>query len=210
MKGDHSMMTHGFPTGLATAGAIPHGTATTADTSSLVTRLWPAILTVAAVGGSLALTCVAPFAAFAVATAGTLRLRSALGTMAVIWLANQAVGFGALGYPWTLNTVLWGLAMGAAAVLATLAASGALRHVRSGGGWLRLPFAFGAAFVVYEMAIMAVSVILGSGDVFALALLGRLAPIDAAWLGGLVPVHEVLAAWFQPWRRVTSRLARAS
>jgi hypothetical protein len=204
------MMTHGFSTGPATAGAIPHRTITTADTSSPVTRLWPAILTTAAVGGSLALTCVAPFAAFAVATAGTLRLRSALGTMAVIWLANQAVGFGALGYPWTLNTVLWGLSMGAAAVLATLAASGALRHVRSGGGWLQLPLTFGSAFVVYEMAIMAVSVILGGGDVFAPALLGRLALIDAAWLGGLVLVHQVLTAWFQPWLRVTSRLARAS
>jgi hypothetical protein len=43
---------------------------------------------------------VVPFAAFAAATAGTLPLRRALGTMVVIWLANQAVGFGALGYPW--------------------------------------------------------------------------------------------------------------
>ena len=45
--------------------------------------LWPAILVVAAVVGSLALTCVIPFAAFAVATVGTLKLRSALRTMAV-------------------------------------------------------------------------------------------------------------------------------
>ena len=79
-----------------TAGALPHTTATT-EASTLVTQLRPAILAVAAVGGSLALTCVAPFVAFAVATAGTLRLGSALGTMVVIWLANQAVGFGAFG-----------------------------------------------------------------------------------------------------------------
>jgi hypothetical protein len=190
-------------------GALPHITATT-EASTLVTRLWPAILALAAVGGSLALTCVAPFAAFAVATAGTLRLRSALGAMAVIWLANQAVGFGALGYPWTLNTILWGLAMGAAAVLATLASSGALGRFRTSPGWLRLPLAFGTAFVVYEIAIMAVSLILGSGDVFAPALLGRLALIDAVWLGGLVLVHAVLAAWVQPRRGATSRLARAS
>jgi hypothetical protein len=204
------MMTHECSTGSPAAGALPRGTATTADASTLVTMLWPTILAVAAVGGSLALTCVAPFAAFAVATAGTLRLRSALGTMAVIWLANQAVGFGALGYPWTFNTVLWGLAIGAAAVLATLAASGALRHFRSSAGWLRLPLAFGTAFVVYEVAIMAISLILGSGDVFAPALLGRLALIDAAWLGGLVLLHEVLAAWVQHWRGAMSRLARVS
>jgi hypothetical protein len=117
------MMAYGCSPETPTAGALPHTTATT-EASTVVTRLWPAILAAAAVGGSLALTCVAPFAAFAVATAGTLRLRSALGTMAVIWLANQAVGFRA--YPCTLNTILWGLAMGAAAVLATLASSGAI------------------------------------------------------------------------------------
>ena len=105
-------MAYGYSPEAPTARRYPtHTTATAAEASTLVTKLWPAILALAAVGGSLALTCVAPFAAFAVATAGTLRLRSALGTMAVIWLANQAVGFGALGYPWTLNTVLWGLAM---------------------------------------------------------------------------------------------------
>lgn len=52
-------MTHGFSSGSVTAGSLPSGTTTTADTSSLVTRLWPALLVVAAVGGSLALTCVA-------------------------------------------------------------------------------------------------------------------------------------------------------
>ena len=208
-QGGRSMMAYGYSPEAPTAGALPHTTAT-AEASTPVTRLWPAILAVAAVGGSLALTCVAPFAAFAVATAGTLRRRRALGTMAVIWLVNQAVGFGALGYPWTRHTVLWGLAIGVAAVVATLAASGVLGRFRASREWLRLPLAFGAAFVVYETALMAVSLILGSGDIFAPALLGRLALIDAAWLGGLVVVHAALAAWSRPWRGAASRLARAS
>jgi hypothetical protein len=92
---------------------------------------------------------VVPFAAFAAATAGTLPLRRALGTMVVIWLANQAVGFGALGYPWTLNTALWGLAMGATAVLATLTAARGLGRWHASAGWLRLPLARGIAFVAY-------------------------------------------------------------
>jgi hypothetical protein len=203
------MMAYERSTDSPTAGSRPHGIATMDHTSSLGSMLWPAILALAAVGGSLALACVAPFAAFAVVTASTLRLRSALGAMAVIWLANQAVGFGALGYPWTLNTVLWGLAIGAAALLATLAASGVLGWFHASPGWLLLPLVFGTAFGVYEVALMAVSPILGSGDVFATALLGRLALIDAAWLGGLVLVHAALTAWVQPWRRATSRLARA-
>jgi hypothetical protein len=204
------MMTQGCSTDAPTAGTTPSETATTAHASTLVTKLWPAILALAAVGGSLALTCVAPFAAFAVATAGTLRLRPALGTMAVIWLANQVVGFGVLGYPRTLNTALWGVAIGAAAGLATLAASGVLERFRASGGWRRLPLAFGAAFGVYEVVLMAVAPILGSGDVFAPALLGRLALIDAAWLGGLMLAQAAMAAWCPPCRGATPRLARVS
>ena len=158
------MIASGYSPEAPTDGTLPHTTATT-EASTPVTLLWLAILAVAAVGGSLALTCVAPFAAFAVATAGTLRRRRALGTMAVIWLVNQAVGFGALGYPWTRHTVLWGLAMCVAALVATLAASG---------------------------------------------VLGRLALIDVAWLGGLAVVHAALVAWSRPWRGAPSRLARAS
>jgi hypothetical protein len=106
--------------------------------------------------------------------------------------------------------VLCGLAIGAAAVLATLAAAAAFGRFRASAGWLGLPLAFGAAFGVYETAIMAASLILGSSDVFAPALVGRLALINDAWLGGLVLVHAVLAAWVQPQRGATSRLARAS
>ena len=176
----------------------------------LATMLWPAMLVVAAVIGSLALTCVIPFAAFAVATAGTHRLRSALGTMAVMWLLNQIIGFGALGYPWTLNTVLWGLAIGTAALSATFAASGALYRFRSSPGWVRLPIAFGTAFVLYEVALIADAVPLGGVAAFAPALVGRFALISGAWLGGLVLLHEVLTTWVQPQLGATSRLARAS
>jgi hypothetical protein len=156
------------------------------------------------------LTCVVPFAAFAAATAGTLPLRRALGTMAVIWLANQAVGFGALGYPWTLNTALWGLAMGAAAVLATLTAARGLGRWHASAGWLRLPLACGIAFVAYQTAIVAVSFVLGSGKIFAPATVGRLALIDAAWLGGLALVQAALAVWCPPQRGEVSRPALAS
>jgi hypothetical protein len=77
-------------------------------------------------------------------------------------------------------------------------------------GWLRLPLAFGTASRLYEIALMAAAFVLGSGDGFTPAIIGRLALIDAAWLGGLVFVHAVLAAWVQPRRGATSRLAQAS
>jgi hypothetical protein len=46
------MMAHRCSSGPPTAGVISSGTATTAEASALVTRLWPAILAVTAVGGS--------------------------------------------------------------------------------------------------------------------------------------------------------------
>jgi hypothetical protein len=41
-----------------------------------------------------------------------LPLPAALLVMGVAWIVNQAIGFGALGYPHDLNTVLWGLVTG--------------------------------------------------------------------------------------------------
>ena len=203
------MIAQAFSADAPTTASSPGATARMDYSTHLTTMLWPAILVVAAVLGSLALTCVIPFAAFAVATAGTLRLRSALGTMAVMWLINQAVGFGALGYPWTLNTVLWGLAIGAAGLSATFAASAALHRFRSSPGWVRLPIAFVTAFVLYEVALVAVAVPLG-GAAFAPAIVGRFALISGAWLAGLVLLHEILAAWVQPQLGASARLARAS
>jgi hypothetical protein len=42
----------------------------------------------------------------AVATATTLQLPDALATMTVLWIAHQTLGFSALGYAWTRQTVL--------------------------------------------------------------------------------------------------------
>ena len=203
------MIAQAFSADAPTTAFRPGVTARMDYSTHLTTMLWPAILVVAAVVGSLALTCVLPFAAFAVATAGTLRLRRALGTMTVMWLINQAVGFGALGYPWTLNTVLWGLAIGAAGLSATFAASAALHRFRSSPGWVRLPIAFVTAFVLYEVALIAVAVPLG-GAAIAPAIVGRFALISGAWLAGLVLLHEILAAWVQPQLGASARLARAS
>ena len=120
-------------------------TTTSAPLSPLACNwFWPALLAVAAVGGSWALACVTPFAAFAAMLATTESRRTVLGTMVLIWFANQAVGVVALGYPLDVHSIGWGLAIGAAALLATAAASAVaqtgLRH------WLRLVLAFVAAF----------------------------------------------------------------
>ncbi|MDE2164899.1 MAG: hypothetical protein KGJ66_01000 [Alphaproteobacteria bacterium] len=165
--------------------------------------LWPALLAVAAVGGSWALACVTPFAAFAAILAETERRGTALATMALIWLANQAVGVLLLGYPLDIHSAGWGLAIGAAALLATIAASAVTRlELRRG---LRLVFAFATAFAVYEAALMLVAAATGELAEFTPVIVAQLVLLEAAWLAALVVLHDGLA--LVGWRPVDRRLA---
>src|SRR5262249_21569049 len=65
------------------------------------------LLVAAALSASLIFACAAPFAAFAALAAGVLSRRNALLAIAAAWLANQAIGFGVLGYPHGLTTMIW-------------------------------------------------------------------------------------------------------
>jgi hypothetical protein len=155
--------------------------------------LWPMSLAVAAVGGSWLFACVLPFAAFAAILAVTENRSRALGTMALIWIANQAVGYATLGYPGDAHSVLWGLAIGAASLLATGAASFVVARVGIGARWIRLTLAFAAAFLVYEAMLGAFAAFADETANFALGLIAQIAAVDAAWLVGLALLHETLA-----------------
>ena len=48
------------------------------------------------------------------------------------WLVNQCIGFGALQYPVDASTIAWGFVIGAAAFVATAAASAVLRTLPQG------------------------------------------------------------------------------
>src|ERR1700722_19171006 len=89
-----------------------------------------ALLTVFCALASFALACATPFAAFAVVAAAMLPLRPALLVVTAAWLVNQAIGFGLLRYPIDTNTILWGFAIGAAALVATMASMLVLRSLR--------------------------------------------------------------------------------
>lgn len=112
---------------------------------SITRQSWflPVVLVALSAVGSWEFACITPFVAFAVAAGYTLSARAALLTVMAIWLVNQAIGFAVLGYPWTVDTILWGFAIGAAALLASVLASAVMRL------WFRSNVAaIGAAFVV--------------------------------------------------------------
>jgi hypothetical protein len=133
--------------------------------------------------------CAVPFAAFAAIGACTLLRRDALTVSVGVWLANQVIGYGFLNYPWTWNSLAWGAALGISAVLATLAASGAINSTGGTRTILALVVALVAAFVAYEAVLVLSAVFLGGLANFTPAIQGRIFVINAAALLGLVALH---------------------
>ena len=153
--------------------------------------LWPALLIAVSAVSTLGFACVTPFAAFTVAAALVLPIRSALFSVAGIWLPNQAIGFAFLGYPWAVDTMLWGLAIGASALIATVVAAAVLRVA---DGW-NLAVALGmgliAAFIAYEAGLFLVTFVLGGRDAFTPAIIGQFALLNLVWAVGLVGTHII-------------------
>lgn len=151
----------------------------------------PVVLIAISAVSSWEFACITPFVAFAVAAGYALSARDALLTVMVIWLVNQAIGFTVLGYPWTVNTILWGFAIGAAALPAAILASAAIRL-----GLCNNLAAIGAAFVLafgaYEGGLFLLTFWLGGADAFTPAIVGRVALLNLGWTVGLVGTYQIL------------------
>lgn len=145
----------------------------------------------ATAGLSRVFACATPFAAVAATAACTLPRRHAAVLVALVWMTNQAIGFGMMGYPHTAATVGWGVAIGLAA-LAALGAAQAVRYRVEAGTMaaaaMTLPFAFAA----YEAVLAAAASALPSGPgAFAVAVMVRILAINAVALGLLVATHRL-------------------
>jgi len=171
--------------------------------------IWMAILTLAVVGVMVALSCITPFAALAVALAGTVGLRASLRVMIAVWLANQIIGFGLFHFPRTPEAFLIGIAIGAAAVVGTIAAWLVLNRAQSRPVLLRLGVGLAASFATYELTLLAAVVFLGDLETFRPAIVAQLGFINAVSLGGMVALNEVLAALCRPWLGRIPRLVRS-
>ncbi|HTV30155.1 MAG TPA: hypothetical protein VMF32_20490 [Xanthobacteraceae bacterium] len=162
-----------------------------------------ALLTAACALASFAFACATPFAAFAVVAAAMLPLPSALLTVAAAWLVNQGIGFGFLHYPIDANTILWGIAIGAAALAATAIADRLLHALRRNASPTALAFALLGAYAAYELVLFAATAFLGGEGDFTAAIIGRLALLSVLWLIGLVAACETFRL-LRPLRRRTA------
>jgi len=150
-----------------------------------------ASLTVACALASFVFACATPFAAFAVVAAAMLPLQAALVVMFAAWIVNQAIGFGALHYPFDINTVFWGFAIGVAALIATAASKLILRSLPRASSLVALTLALMGAYASYEVVLFAFTPALGGTGAFKLAIIARLGLLNLPWLIGLVAVCEV-------------------
>lgn len=148
--------------------------------------LWIALLTVAAITSSLVFACATPFVALATLAARNMRRQDAFLLMIAVWLANQVVGYGILGYPRTFDSFAWGGAIGIAALLAAFAAMSVGDRPMRTGPVLGTIIAFAAAFVVYEGVLFAATSILPSGEeAFSLRIVLYILQVNVLALIGL-------------------------
>jgi hypothetical protein len=182
---------------------LPHRAATTIRLEPVESRYAPlfcfALLTIACGLASFVFACATPFAAFAVVAAAALPLQSALLAVTAAWVVNQAIGFGVLHYPVDMNTILWGLVIGMAALAATVTSTIVLRMLRRNGTPVALGFALIGAYAAYELVLLAATPLLGGAGGFTTVIVGRLGVLSVLWLIGLVAACEVF-------RLLTSRL----
>jgi hypothetical protein len=180
-----------------------------AEPSFMASFLWTMILTLAVIAGSLALSCVTPFAALAVALAGTAGLRTSLGIMIAVWFTNQVIGFGFFHFPHTANTFLFGAAIGGAAVVTTIVASAVLKNMSSRPAPFRLGLALLLSFAACETTLLPAALFFGDIETFRPAVVAQLALINAGSLLGMIVLNEVAAALCRPWLGRIPRLIRS-
>jgi hypothetical protein len=155
-------------------------------------QAWLAVLVLAVSALSFVFACATPFAAFGVLAALTLSRTDAIRITIALWMANQAIGFGILGYPVTVNSVAWGLAIGGAAVSSTMVARLIISRLRTARGLTRAVVALAGTFAVYEIALFTVAVAgLGGIGSFAALIVGRIVVINAAALVGLHALYRI-------------------
>ena len=150
--------------------------------------LWIALIVITGVCLSTFFACATPFAALATVAALKLGRRDAMVVVGMVWLANQAIGYGLLGYPWTWDSAAWGLAIGASADLAVLAAR-ALSTDRPAPLAVSLPFV--AGFATFELGLYVAGFVLpGSEGAFSASVVGQVFVINALSLCALMAVYH--------------------
>ena len=156
---------------------------------------WIALLTAASVLATGVFACAVPFAALAALAALDSESSEGLLLIGAVWLANQVVGFGFLGYPLEAQAFAWGVAIGLGALAAYFAARASVTALASQGS---LAIALGTlpvAFLAYEAVLYAASLLLPGGEgAFSYRVIAYVGLVEVVAFIVLLIAHRVAAA----------------
>jgi hypothetical protein len=151
---------------------------------------WIGLLTAASVVLSGVYACATPFAALAALAALDGNRRDGLLLIGSVWLANQIVGFGFLGYPHELQAYAWGVAILAGAVAAFLSAGALVAAVPLMSAIATASGAFLTALIACQAVLYAATFVLPNGEgAFSFAVVSYVATVDAIAFAALLAVH---------------------
>jgi hypothetical protein len=153
--------------------------------------LWIALLTGATIIGSFIFACATPFPALGALSALSMRKRDAFALTAINWLANQAVGYGFLHYPPTVESYAWGGAIGVGALLGTAAAIAACRPIARAGWAIKAVLAFAAAFIAYELALYGATAFLPDDGGFTAKIVVYVLAVNGVAFAGLLVLQGI-------------------
>jgi len=162
---------------------------------------WSVFLVVTSTAGSVVFACATPFAALAAIAALTLPPRLALVTAMGVWLGNQAIGFLLLRYPLTPDSLLWGLALGGAALAATAVAS-RVAGQSDRADLRRWVAVFAAALAVQQGLVLVAGLVDGTAS---LNVAAGVSALNAVWAAGLAVLYRVTAGLAREPVAVTAR-----
>lgn len=155
--------------------------------------LFPAILIFSSFVFSVSLACATPLAALGAAAAVTLGRRDALLVGGAVWLVNQFVGYTILRYPWTINSVSWGITLGAATLLSILGAGRIYNLQRAVPSVFRFAALFAVTFSVFEGALYAAACfVLGGLQAFTFGITWYVFVINAVTFVGLLAIYSLV------------------
>ena len=144
---------------------------------NLKTSTWVALLILSSAILSYAFACVTPFAALAPIAALTLPRKTGLWLVAIAWALNQLIGFMLLSYP--ADSLLWGVAIGAAAMLAFFAAQAAANNLQSSNMAIVCIVTLLASFAAYQGVLFMASLFFSGTENFAPHIVAQVFAVNA-------------------------------
>jgi hypothetical protein len=154
--------------------------------------LWIALLTVASVLATGVFACAVPFAALAAVAALNSDRTDGMLLLGTIWLTNQVIGFGFLGYPLEAQAFAWGLAMGLGTLAAYFAARAGVAAVAPFGVVAVIAVALPIAFLAYQTVLYAAGLLLPNGEgAFTYGVLAYVGVVEVVAYIVLLTVHRL-------------------